>query len=459
MKNIVLFGPPGSGKGTQASNIISKYNLIHLSTGDMLRAEIAAHSKLGLEAKSLMDKGELVPDTVVIGMIENKLNDNPKAAGFVFDGFPRTVNQAVALDKLLEKNNSPIQKVLSLKVSEDELTKRILDRGKTSGRADDQNEEIVKNRVVEYRTKTEPLANYYDKQGKLVEIQGEGTIDHISDLLYYEIDNIADKNSIVKEVATFINHTVETLFSKKDKEEVWPESPEVTGEKDVNYAPVTKKAAVKTAPKQVSAPIKKVNTPVKKAPATAKKIVAKKASPPAKKTAAPAKKTAPKKVAAPAKKAAAKKVATPIKKVAPKKAAKKAAAKKAIKKAPAKKVIAKKAAPKKVAAKKVIKKTAPKKAVKKAIPQKIVAKKAAAKKPVKKAIAKKIVKKAAPKKTIKKAAPKKAVKKPVAEKSIKKVAAKKAIAPKVAKKVAAKKAVNKAAPKKAAKKVVSKKKR
>ena len=139
-----------------------------------------------------MDKGELVPDAVVIGMIENKLNANPYAAGFVFDGFPRTVGQAEALDILLNNRNIPIQKVLSLKVSEEELTKRILERGKTSGRADDQNPEIVKNRVVEYRMKTEPLANYYSAQGKLVEIQGEGTIEHISDMLFFEIDNIHD---------------------------------------------------------------------------------------------------------------------------------------------------------------------------------------------------------------------------------------------------------------------------
>jgi len=188
MKNIVLFGPPGSGKGTQASKIISKYGFIHLSTGDMLRAEIAEQTKLGLEAKTLMDKGELVPDAVVIGMIENKLDNNKASKGFVFDGFPRTVKQAEALDELLAKRSAPIQKVLSLKVSEEELTHRILERGKTSGRADDQNETIVKNRVVEYRTKTEPLANYYAHQHKLVEIAGEGTVDEIFDALCSEIN-------------------------------------------------------------------------------------------------------------------------------------------------------------------------------------------------------------------------------------------------------------------------------
>ncbi|MDB5281240.1 MAG: adenylate kinase [Bacteroidota bacterium] len=190
MLNIVLFGPPGSGKGTQAEKIISKYNLIHLSTGDMLRAEITAGTKLGLEAKMLMDKGELVPDQIVIGMIENKLDSNKQAVGFVFDGFPRTVKQAEALDELLVKRNAPIKGVLRLYVSEEELTKRILSRGKTSGRADDQNEEIVKNRVVEYRTKTEPLAKYYETQGKLHQVVGEGSVDEISALLYKEIDKI-----------------------------------------------------------------------------------------------------------------------------------------------------------------------------------------------------------------------------------------------------------------------------
>ncbi|MFN8278256.1 MAG: adenylate kinase [Chitinophagales bacterium] len=187
MKNIVLFGPPGSGKGTQAANIIQQFQLIHLSTGDMLRAEIAQQTELGLTAKKLMDIGELVPDDVVIGMIENKLRQHPDAAGFVFDGFPRTVKQAEALDLLLQQYQAPIFKVLSLKVSEEELTRRILERGKTSGRADDQNETIVKNRVVEYRTKTEPLANYYAAQHKLVEIPGEGSVSEITGLLAREI--------------------------------------------------------------------------------------------------------------------------------------------------------------------------------------------------------------------------------------------------------------------------------
>lgn len=190
MLNLVLFGPPGSGKGTQAENIIAKYNLIHLSTGDMLRAEIKAETKLGLEAKTLMDKGELVPDSVVIGMIENKLDSNKAANGFVFDGFPRTVKQAEALDELLAARNVPIKLVLSMIVSEEELTKRILHRGKTSGRTDDQNETIVKNRVVEYRTKTEPLASYYKAQGKLKEVKGEAPVQEVCGALCHEIDAV-----------------------------------------------------------------------------------------------------------------------------------------------------------------------------------------------------------------------------------------------------------------------------
>ncbi|MES2621418.1 MAG: adenylate kinase [Bacteroidota bacterium] len=190
MLNIVLFGPPGSGKGTQAENIISKYQLVHISTGDMLRAEIAGQTKLGLEAKTLMDKGDLVPDAVVIGMIENKLAANQSAKGFVFDGFPRTVKQAEALDALLGNHKTPIKIVLSLYVTEAELTQRILKRGATSGRADDQNEGIVKNRVAEYRAKTEPLAKYYEEQHKLRQIMGEGSIEEIFDLLSKEIEKV-----------------------------------------------------------------------------------------------------------------------------------------------------------------------------------------------------------------------------------------------------------------------------
>ena len=190
MLNIVLFGPPGSGKGTQAENIISKYKLVHLTTGDMLRAEIAAATKLGLEAKALMDKGQLVPDAVVIGMIENKLDSNKSALGFVFDGFPRTVVQAEALDALLAKREIPIKLVLSLQVGEEELTKRILLRGADSGRADDQDPATVRTRVIEFRNKTEPLINYYALQGKKKDITGEKPVAEVFASLCQEIDKV-----------------------------------------------------------------------------------------------------------------------------------------------------------------------------------------------------------------------------------------------------------------------------
>jgi len=190
MKNLVLFGPPGSGKGTQAIKICERYSLIHLSTGDMLRAEIAAGTHLGLEARQLMDRGDLVPDAIVIGMIRNKVSANASAAGFVFDGFPRTVAQAEALDALLAEAGQPIGRVLSLEVSEEELTRRILERGKTSGRSDDQDESIVRNRVIEYRNKTAPLAGFYREQGKLASIPGEGSIEQIFSALCAGIEDL-----------------------------------------------------------------------------------------------------------------------------------------------------------------------------------------------------------------------------------------------------------------------------
>lgn len=179
MLNIVLFGPPGAGKGTQSQKLIDKYNLIHLSTGDLLRSEIAAGSELGLKAKTLMDQGILVPDEVVIGMIASKLKENPQAEGFIFDGFPRTVAQAEGLDQLLEQNGTPISCMVALDVSEEELTKRLLLRGQTSGRPDDQDEALVRKRVQEYNTKTAPVAGYYDQQGKYYPVNGIGEIEEI----------------------------------------------------------------------------------------------------------------------------------------------------------------------------------------------------------------------------------------------------------------------------------------
>jgi adenylate kinase len=179
MLNLVLFGPPGAGKGTQSAKIKEKYDLIHLSTGDLLRSEINAGTTLGLQAKTLMDQGILVPDEVVIGMIDNKLKEHKGANGFIFDGFPRTVAQAEALDALMVSNGTAISGMIALEVSEQELLTRLLERGKTSGRPDDQNEELVRQRIQEYEKKTAPVAGYYTQQGKFVSVYGIGEIDEI----------------------------------------------------------------------------------------------------------------------------------------------------------------------------------------------------------------------------------------------------------------------------------------
>jgi adenylate kinase len=179
MTNIVLFGPPGAGKGSQAVKLIEKYNLTHLSTGDLLRGEIGNQSKLGKEAKAYMDKGELVPDEVVIGMIESKINKCKDTSGFIFDGFPRTVKQAEALDELLEKNNMSISAMISLEVDHDELVKRLLLRGKESGREDDKDEMIIENRIKVYDKETSPVIHYYQSKGKYIPLNGIGNIDDI----------------------------------------------------------------------------------------------------------------------------------------------------------------------------------------------------------------------------------------------------------------------------------------
>ncbi len=188
MLNIVLFGPPGAGKGTQAEKIIEKYQLNHLSTGDLLRSEIAQKTKLGLEAKSYMDKGELVPNEVVIGMIESKLNRNKEGNGFIFDGFPRTTAQAKALDQLLENNNTSINVMISLEVEHDELVKRLLNRAKDSGREDDKDEMIIENRINVYNSETKPVIDYYDQQGKYSPVNGMGDIDEIFSSICEVID-------------------------------------------------------------------------------------------------------------------------------------------------------------------------------------------------------------------------------------------------------------------------------
>lgn len=191
MLNIVLFGPPGAGKGTQAVKLVEKYKLVHLSTGDIFRANIKGGTGLGKLAKSYMDKGDLVPDEVTIKMLESEVNKASNPKGFIFDGFPRTTAQARALDKFLAKKNIPITMTLALEVDEGELTKRIILRGKESGRADDQDENIVRNRVKEYNNKTAPLKDFYKSQGKLKSIEGIGNIDDIFTALCNSIDSTA----------------------------------------------------------------------------------------------------------------------------------------------------------------------------------------------------------------------------------------------------------------------------
>jgi adenylate kinase len=191
MFNLILFGPPGSGKGTQSEKIVERFGLIHLSTGNLLRQEISDKTPLGLEAKNFIDKGQLVPDEVVIGMIDTCLEKHPEAKGFLFDGFPRTIAQAEALDKLLSLKKTAIGKVIALEVTEDELVRRLLERGKTSGRSDDTDESVIRKRFSVYKAETEPVAHYYEKQKKLERIPGEGSVDEI----FQQISNIVEKKS------------------------------------------------------------------------------------------------------------------------------------------------------------------------------------------------------------------------------------------------------------------------
>lgn len=179
MLNLVLFGPPGAGKGTQSDLIVEKYNLVHISTGDLLRAEMKAETELGKKAKAKIEKGELVSDDIVIGMMANKIAENAQGNGFIFDGFPRTTAQAVALDELMAKHNIVVSCMVSLEVDTPELVKRLLERGKVSGRADDQNQDVIMNRIKVYNSETAPVKDFYAKQGKLKEIQGVGTIHDI----------------------------------------------------------------------------------------------------------------------------------------------------------------------------------------------------------------------------------------------------------------------------------------
>ncbi|MBK9637929.1 MAG: adenylate kinase [Bacteroidetes bacterium] len=183
MLNIVLFGPPGAGKGTQSAKLIHAYQLVHLSTGDIFRANIKGGTELGTLAKSYMDQGQLVPDEVTIRMLESEANKSPDAKGYIFDGFPRTPAQAKALDQFLATKNTSITMMLALEVEEDELRKRLLLRGKDSGRADDIDPAVIQKRIDVYRNETEPVRDFYQEQKKYFGIDGIGSVDEIFERL------------------------------------------------------------------------------------------------------------------------------------------------------------------------------------------------------------------------------------------------------------------------------------
>ena len=190
MFNIVIFGKPGSGKGTQANFLKEKYNLYHISTGDLFRKNISNQTKLGVEAKSYLDNGDLVPDSVTIKMLENEVLSNKEVNGYIFDGFPRTLNQAESLDDFLSSINLKINATIALDVNEDELITRLLDRAKTTNRSDDQDIEKIKNRFNEYNTKTSILINFYSKQDKFFSVDGKGSVNDITLRLFGLVDSL-----------------------------------------------------------------------------------------------------------------------------------------------------------------------------------------------------------------------------------------------------------------------------
>ena len=190
MFNVVIFGKPGSGKGTQANFLKDKYDLYHISTGDLFRKNILNETDLGVEAKSFLDNGDLVPDIVTIKMLENEVIENNYVKGFIFDGFPRTLNQAESLDIFLDSVNQKINATIALEVDEDDLITRLLDRGKTTNRSDDQDIEKIKNRFNEYNNKTSVLINFYQKQSKFYSVNGYGSVEDITSRLFNLVDSL-----------------------------------------------------------------------------------------------------------------------------------------------------------------------------------------------------------------------------------------------------------------------------
>lgn len=378
MLNLVLFGPPGAGKGTQSENLINKYGLVHLSTGDILRSEIAKGTDLGRKAKEVMDRGELVSDAIVIAMIESKLDANPNAKGFIFDGFPRTIAQAVALDDVLQKKGTGISAMLALEVSDEELTERLLKRGLASGRPDDANKEVIMKRINEYNNKTLPLKNYYSEQGKFHSIQGIGTIEEIFKLLTERIVFLKAEMDLTA-LESDIEHLDLTIQDFEVADDI---APELLLEIDaIKRAEAEEEEDAKEEKRVAKRLVKSNKAAFNQAHANVKGSVKGKA----KATSGADKQKEKPKASMLKKKASLKKTDAKSAKKTTKKAAPKKGAKKAVKKAAQKKQI------KKVARKKIIKKAASKKAVKKLV-----------KKPVKKVSSKKAIKKLPTKKAGKK---------------------------------------------------------
>lgn len=194
MINLILFGPPGSGKGTQATNLVNKYQLIHISTGDLFRYEMGNNTPLGIKAKRYISRGGLVPDSVTVGMLRNKVDAHPEAEGFIFDGFPRTIFQCEALDSLLLEKGTSISKLVMLDVPDEEIVERIKKRGETSGRTDDLDESIIRNRIRVYKEETTPVYDYYDRLSKASKVNGVGSIDEIFQRLTAEIDALVSSS-------------------------------------------------------------------------------------------------------------------------------------------------------------------------------------------------------------------------------------------------------------------------
>lgn len=191
MTNLILFGPPGSGKGTQAAKLVEKYALLHISTGDLFRYELHHKTPLGQEAQRYLDQGQLVPDSVTIGMLRNKVESNLNVNGYIFDGFPRTIPQCEALDSLLEELKAPLHKLIMLDVPDEEIVRRLLERGKSSGRSDDNDEAIIRHRLAVYQAETSPVFDYYQEHGIALKIEGVGEIEDIFAAICAEIDQPA----------------------------------------------------------------------------------------------------------------------------------------------------------------------------------------------------------------------------------------------------------------------------